>query len=343
MIMNYRDNRDLVHLCADARRKRVGNFAAGYENKADEAVRARANEIFGVKEDEAINYRAWKYHKDEWYEVVEDVINLTIPDAWETSEFYRELVETRNGALGDKNEFRVQDNSTLVVSRFSGNHWDIDRQKLPAGKTFSLDTEWYAVMVYDETERFRKGIISLVEMFDVIQRSIQKEIDDRIYSAFNGAGTYLPSGFNESGTFDSDQLLNLVEKVSIASGKAVRLAGSRSALARIYKGMNSDYLSNAMKDDINTTGYLQLWNGIRTICVPQSFKRGTYDFRNPNNVIHVLPENHKFIKLYFEGDTRSRELDEYQNHDQTVSYQLQTKLGIGVVFDSIFGTYEITG
>lgn len=342
MSMVYGNNRDFVQLCVDARRGRVKNFAAGCENKVDEVARAKANEIFGVKEDEKISDRAWKHHKDEWFEIVEDVINETVPDAWEMSPFYRELVEIKNGALGQKNEFIVQDNSTLIVSKFSGNHWDIDRQKLPAGKTFSLDTEWYAVMVYDETERFRKGITSLVEMFNIIQRSIQQEIDDRIYSSFNGAGTYLPSSFQETGTFDADTLLTLAERVSVASRRNVRLAGSRAALAKIYKGMNSDYLSNSMKEDINTTGYLQLWNGYKTIAIPQSFTRGTYDFRNPNDKIYVLPENYKPIKLFFEGETRSRELDEYQNHDQTISYQLQTKLGTGVVFDSVFGTYSIT-
>ena len=339
--MSFNKNADLVQLSIDARRDRVANFSAEKAKHTDEAARARIREIFGLEDGETLSYRAWKRGKDEFFEVIEDVINETVPDAWEMSPFYRELVEIKNGALGQKNEFIVQDKSTLIVSRFSGNHWDIDRQKLPAGKTFSLDTEWYAVMIYDELERFLKGVTTLVQMYDTIQRSIQQEIDDRIYTSFNGAGTYLPAQFQETGTFDEEKLIQLADRTGTAASRNVRLAGSKSALAKIYKGMNVTLFSDSMKNDLNTTGRLNYWNGFRTIEIPQSFKRGTYDFRNPDDMIYVLPENYKPIKLFFEGDTRSDERNEHQNHDQTLSYQLQTKLGIGVIFDSVFGTYKI--
>lgn len=338
-----RDNSDLVRLSIDARRNRVKNFSEGRDTKVDEAARARINEIFGVNENEKISDRLWKHHKEEYYEYIEDVINETTPDSWDMSDFYRELVEVKNGRLGDKNDFIVQDKSILLVSKFSGNHWDIDRQRLPAGKSFSVDTEWYAVMVYDELERFRKGVITLVQMFDAIQRSIQQEIDDRIYASFNGAGAYLPTQFKETGSFNETALNQLIERVSAESHRNVRLAGSRAALAKVYRNANSvAFYSNEMKNDMNTTGHLGVWQGLKTIEIPQSFKRGTYDFRNPDDMIYVLPENYKPIKLYFEGETRSRELDEYQNHDQTISYQVQTKLGVGVVFDTLFGTYQVS-
>lgn len=333
----------LVQLSVDARRGRVANYSADCVNFVDDAGRAGFNELLGYSENDnaTVRYRKFEENYKKVYAVIEDTLNITVPDAWDKDDFYIELVETKNGILGQKNEFIVQDNSTLIVSRFSGNHWDIDRQKLPVGKTFSVDTEWFAVMVYDELERFLKGVTTLVEMYDTIQRSIQRDIDDRIYSAFNGAGTYLPTQFQESGSFDDEKLLQLADRVSKESGRNVRLAGSKSALAKIYKGMNSVYISNEMKNAINTTGYLREWNGLRAIEIPQSFKRGTYDFRNPDNIIYVLPENYKPIKLYFEGNTRSRLLDEKDNHDQTISYQLQTKVGVGVVFDSLFGTYTI--
>lgn len=334
----------LTQLCIDARRNRVTNFSADYAQHTDEAARKGFNDLLGYSENDNATkrYRKFKKNAELAFEVIEDTLNATVPDSWEMSEFYRELVDHKNGLFGDKNEFIVEDNSILIVSRFSGNHWDIDRQKLPAGKTFSVETEWLAVKVYDELERFLKGVTTLTQMLDIIQRSIQRDIDDRIYSAFNGAGTYLPTQFQETGTFDSDKLIQLADRVSTAANRSVRIAGSKSALAKIYKGTNTAFLSNDMKNDFNTTGYLRLWQGLNAIEIPQSFKRGTYDFRNPDDMIYVLPENYKPIKLYFEGNTRSDFKNENDNHDQTVSYQLQTKLGVGVVFDSVFGTYKIT-
>lgn len=330
----------LVNLCVDARRNRVGNFSAENAKYTDEAARAAFAEILGS---DKLTYQSWRKHKVEIFEIIETVLNQTLPDAWDISPFYSELVDVKNYLLGQKNEFVVEDNSTLIVSKFSGNHWNIDRQKLPVGKTFSVDTEWFAVRVYDELERFLKGIVTLAQMFDKIQESIQKDIDARIYSAFNGAGTYLPAQFQESGSFDADTLLDLIQRVQIATGKSVRLAGTKSTLAKLDANRVSAWISEDMKNEKNTTGLVKIWEGVNTIVIPQTFNRGTYDFKITDNVIYVLPENYKPIKLFFEGDTRSRELGYQDTSDQTIDYELQTKLGIGVIFESLFGTYKITG
>ena len=47
------------------------------------------------------------------------------------------------------------------------------------------------------------------------------------------------------------------------------------------------------------------------------------------------------IKLFFEGDTRARDLDENMTHDQTLDSQVQSKLGHAVVISSLFGKYTI--
>lgn len=243
--------------------------------------------------------------------------------------------------LDQKNEFIVNDDSTLIVSRFSGNHWDIDRQKLPVGRSFSLTTEWYSVMVYDEWERFMKGITSAVQMFAAIRKAFQRAIDEHIYSAFNGAGTYLPTDLKESGSFSKSTLLNLAIRVQTAAHRTVRFAGTRQALAKLDGAVDAAWISEDMKRDKNLLGYLKLWEGYSTIEIPQTFNNGTYDFKSPDNIIYILPINYKPIKLWFEGETRVRDLNQYQNDDQTISVQAQTKMGVGVIFDSVFGEYEV--
>ena len=47
------------------------------------------------------------------------------------------------------------------------------------------------------------------------------------------------------------------------------------------------------------------------------------------------------IKLFFEGDTRAREMGEQQTHDQTIDSQVQTKLGHAVILSNLFGKYTI--
>ncbi len=328
-------------LCVDAIRGKVKNYAKGFEAHTDDAIRKSFLDTLGIDSIDKINPHVWNRHSDEIYEIVETALNVTVPDAWNMSPYYQELVEVKNGALDQKNEFIVKDESTLIVSKFSGNHWDIDRQKLPAGRVFSLATEWYAVMIYDEWERFMKGITSVVQMFAAIRAAFQRAIDEHIYSAFNGAGTYLPTQFKETGSFNKNTLLNLAVRVQTAAGRAVRFAGTRQALAKLDGAVDTAWISEKMRDDKNALGYLKVWEGYNTIEIPQTFNHGTYDFKSPDNIIYIIPVNYKPIKLWFEGETRVLQLNQYSNHDQTISVQAQTKLGVGVVFDTVFGEYEV--
>ena len=332
---------ELTNLMNDALSKRVGLFADGAEKYTDQAVREAFFEILG---EDKLTWQNFRNHKNEIYTVMENVLTTNLPLAWENSSFYDQFVDIKNGALGDANEFVVEDNSILVASRFSGNHWDTDRQKLQGKKGFSVSTEWIYIRVYDELERFLKGNITLPEMMTKLQKGFTNDIDTRVYTSFNGIGTYLPAKFQESGSYDRDTMAELIQRVQIASQKNVVLAGTRTALASIVSGIDSQWISAAQKEELATTGSLVNLTGLGVVAVeiPQTFVRGTYDFKVDNKSIFVLPDNEKFIKVYFEGDTRAREMSAQDTHDQTIDTQVQTKIGVGCVFSNVFGKYNLT-
>ena len=331
---------ELTNLMNDALSKRVGLFADGAEKYTDQAVREAFFEILG---DDKLTWQNFRNHKNEIYTVMENVLTTNLPLAWENSSFYDQFVDIKNGALGDANEFVVEDNSILVASRFSGNHWDTDRQKLQGKKGFSVSTEWIYIRVYDELERFLKGNITLPEMMAKLQKGFTNDIDTRVYTSFNGIGTYLPAKFQESGSYDRDTMAELIQRVQIASQKNVVLAGTKSALAHIVDGMDASRMSNAQKEELATKGAIldMTGLGVQAIEIPQTFIRGTYDFKVDNKSIFVLPDNEKFIKLYFEGDTRARDLGSQDTMDQTIDSQIQTKLGVGIVVSNLIGKYTI--
>ena len=329
----------ICNLMNDACSNRVATFSNAETAKyTDEAVREA---FFNILGEDKLSWRSWRNHKNEIFTIMEDVLNTNLPLAWENSTFYNQFVETKNGALGDKNEFIVEDNSVLVASRFAGNHWDTDRKKLHGKRSFSVDTEWFYVHVYDDLERFLKGIITLPEMVAKMQKAMQNSIDDRIFTAFNGAGTYLPAAFQVSGTYDRIKMTELIQKVQYASQKNVVLAGTKTALSAIADGINSDWISASQKEELATTGSVLKNTGLGVVGIeiPQTFVRGTYDFKVDNKSIYVLPDNEKFIKVYCEGDTRARELGSTDTHDQTIDTQIQTKVGVGCVFSNVFGKY----
>lgn len=331
---------ELTALMNDSLTNKVALFSADAAKYTDQAIREAFFDILG---EDKLTWQGFRNHKNEIYTVIENVLSTNLPSAWENSPFYQNMVDIKNGALGDKNEFIVEDNSTLVASRFSGNHWDTNRQKVQGKREFSVPTEWIYIRVYDDLERFLKGTITLPEMIAKLQKGLANEIDSRIYAAFNGVGTYLPSKFQEKGTYDRDTLNDLIQRVQIASQKEVVIAGTRRGLAHIADGINSAWIADSQKEEVATTGALVTNIGLpaKAILIPQTFIRGTYDFKVNDNVLYILPENSKIVKLYYEGDVRARDLSSQDTHDQTIDTQVQVKTGTGVVCDTMIGRYEI--
>ena len=332
---------ELTTLMNDSLSNKVAVFsnedAAKY---TDQAIREAFFEILG---DEKLTWQGWRNHKNEIFTVIENVLTTNLPKGWENSPFYDQFVEVKNGALGDANEYVIDQDGILVASRFSGNHWDVDRQKLQGKRSFSVPTEWIYIHVYDELERFLNGVTTLPEMMTKLQNGFQNEIDARIYTSFNGIGTYLPEAFKETGAYVRETMMDLIQRVQIASQSNVILAGTKTALAAIAEGIDSKWISNAQQEEMATKGALLNLTGLGVTAmeIPQVFVRGTYDFKIDNTSIYVLPNNTRPIKLFYEGQTRALDYNENQTHDQTVGTIAETKLGTAVIMPSLFGKYTV--
>lgn len=332
---------ELTTLMNDSLSNKVAVFANEDAAKyTDQAIREAFFEILG--EDKLI-WQGWRNHKNEIFTVIENVLTTNLPKGWENSPFYDQFVEVKNGALGDTNEYVIDQDGILVASRFSGNHWDVDRQKLQGKRSFSVPTEWIYIHVYDELERFLNGATSLPEMMTKLQNGFQNEIDARIYTSFNGIGTYLPEAFKETGAYVRETMMDLIQRVQIASQSNVILAGTKTALAAIAEGIDSKWISNAQQEEMATKGALLNLTGLGVTAmeIPQVFVRGSYDFKIDNTSIYVLPNNTRPIKLFYEGNTRALDYNENQTHDQTVGTIAETKLGTAVIMPSLFGKYTV--
>lgn len=332
---------ELTHLMNDTLSNKVALFASAEQTKyTDQAIREAFFEILG---DDKLTWQGWRNNHNAIFTILENVLNVNLPAGWENSPFYDQFVQKTNGALGEKNEYVVEDNSVLYAARFSGNHWDTDRQKISGKRSFSVPTEWIYVRVYDDFERFLIGAITLPEMMAKLQKAFQSEIDARIFAAFNGIGTYLPEAFKENGAYDKSTMNDLIQRVQIASQKNVVIAGTRTALSHIIDGIDSAWISSSQKEELATTGMVVENIGLPAKClvIPQAFLRGTYDFKVDNNALFILPESTKPIKLRFEGDTRARDLGMLDTHDQTIDSEVQTRVGVSVIVDNLIGKYEL--
>ena len=191
------------------------------------------------------------------FDLIEVIIDDALVSGWQDNPFFKALVDVRNLALGDKNEFYVPDNSVLSVMKVSGNHHDIIRQRLGAGKTFSVETSWIAVKVYAEFERLLTGAEDFATLVGKITEAYDRYVNQAVYEALIGVGAtlgaqwYKSSALNES---TKETLRTLCMDVAMASDSEVVIMGTRAALASVFDLTNVSWASSEMKNEKYTTG-----------------------------------------------------------------------------------------
>ena len=121
------DNDNLVcfsELLLDAARGEVKEVSAKEANKKIVEKFRSALGIEPTDRPQAIK-RAIRANQDLVFTLIEETIEELIISGWMENPFFMQFVETKNLALGDENDFYVEDDSILSVSKVSGNHHNI--------------------------------------------------------------------------------------------------------------------------------------------------------------------------------------------------------------------------
>lgn len=297
------------------------------------------NDILGGK----TLYQAFRSNKNVIFEIIEEIVNLGIGEGVLNSAFIDRFVEVKNRALGDETAFYTE-GGTLVAARFAGNHWDTDRKAIDLGSEITLPHEWVYVNVYDELERFLKGIVTMDKLADKVYKAINKYIQDRVYAQFNNVATAVPADFAAQGN-DEDAVGGLVDKVQAAGGyNTITIAGTKAALRKLARAVPDKMFANTQKEAKASTGSIGEWESNDLMVIPQTLKSGTFELALDDTKLFILGGESKPIKLEFVGDTRTKEDDTMiVNNDQTLGLQVQTKLGIGLVLPEYFGVFTFVG
>ena len=116
---------------------------------ANDKIREVMFQILGITPDAPRKElrRAIRRHKIDVYEVAETTLEDLLVSGWGENPFFNEWVEIKSGDNGDTNEFYTADDVILTVSELSGNHHNLLRQRLGAGKSFRVKTSWYGVKI----------------------------------------------------------------------------------------------------------------------------------------------------------------------------------------------------
>ena len=305
-----------------------------YENKLRDSIN---NDMLGG----LTLYQALRRNKNTVFEIVEEIVNTAIRENVFDSPFVNAFVEIKDRGLGDRTDFYAE-GGLLTVSRFAGNHWDTNRQALNIGDTVTLPAEWIYCHVYEDLERFLLGITPLEKMVDKVYASINKYIQDRIYAQFNGVANAVPTDFVATGNTEA-AVGELCDKVQAAGGYAnLTVAGTKAALRKLAGIIPDKMFASSQKEAKASTGSIGEWEGNSLMVIPQTLASGTFDLALSDSDLFILGGDVKPIKLEFYGDSRTKsDTEGLRNNDQSIDFQVQTKMGMGLVLPPAFGKFTL--
>ena len=342
------EKQQLIALGIDTYTGDVANYVAKDVDTSagsmDDVMRDRFNK--DILHGEKYNYRTYRKYKNDIFEILETVLDQTLPEGWSENEFFNRFVETVRVDLGDKNEFYAEDNGNFIVSKFSGNHWDTIRERMDMGKSFAVETSWWEVHFYNEFERFMKNIDSWTKLMDKARKSFLQAFQNAVYAAFADMADMAPEGFVGHGALSTDterdNLLELIEKVETANGVKPVLVGTGAALRKLQKNIDENWIPESAKEERKRNGVISSWEGYDLMPIPQVFKQGTFDFALSTTKILIVATNAKPIKFVFEGDSRLKETnDNRDNMDMTLEGQIQVKAGLAAVTSDFIGHWDL--
>ena len=350
------DNENFINfseLLLDAARKEVKEFSAKEANKKIVEKFRAALGIEANDRPQAVR-RAIRANKDLVFTLIEETIEEMIITGWMENPFFMQFVETKNLALGDENDFYVEDDSILSVSKVSGNHHNMIRQRLGAGRHFSVAGEWFGLKIYADFERVLTGAEDWASFVSKVAEAINRYLYDALYAALRGAKENLGANWVKSGALETTNkatLVKLCQDISMATGSDVTIFGARSALSALTAMADVNWAPETVKKEYYANGgVLGNWEGISVAEIGQGLKRGaginsaTVEYMLDTDRLYIIPTSvaNKFIKVVNYGETQIAQVtDKDMNRDMSHEYEVLYKMGINVILNTVFGVWEI--
>ncbi len=307
------------------------------KNDANEVLRNKLIELNGGST--KLDYKMLRRNGTEMFEIIEEILAVTVLEGLPDDNFFSQFVEYRNVALGDQNSFYIPDNTLLAISEIADGTSALRRQRLDVGTNVSIPTSWKGVKIYEHLTRLMSGRVDFNEWLDAIEKAFRLRINNEIYDAF--IGSFLDSAlssFVTSGSFNEESMIDLIEHVEATSGKQAILVGTMKALRKVATALVSD----SAKEDVYKMGHYGVFNGTPMMRIRQVHNVGTYNFKLSANDVYIVTTDEKPVKFVTEGEARVVTGDALGNMDLTQDYFIANQYGVGVVITDLYGRYAIS-
>ena len=306
--------------------------------QTSDALRQALVDINGGKK--CIDFKTFR-RGTELFDITEEIIPKIVHEGLQGNEFFMNLVDYRNIALGDDIDFWSSDKTELIVSDAAYGTAGIRRQRLGKMQKYNVETQLKVIKVYEELNRLLAGKTDFNMFIDAVSKAMAKKILDNVYTAFDGitaSTTGLNSTYVKSGTYDEAVLLELIEHVEASTENVATIIGTKAALRKVTTAVVSDQAKN----DIYNTGFYGRFNGTNMVYVPQRHIAGTDTFLLNANKITIIAGNATPIKVVTKGEGILGTTDPLVDPDNTQMYLYGQDFGIGVQFDEKAGFYTMS-
>lgn len=314
----------------------IENYSKG---ETSEAIRNALIEMNGGSK--KLNLKNF-YRGSQLYALVQELIPAIIDEGFKDEDTLFNLVEYRNIADGDEEEFYVEGNSYFLVADAAAGIRGVRRQRIDKSETVTVKTSVKVVRIYEELNRLLAGKVSFDKFVENVAKSFKQKILADAYKAISEMSqttvgldaNYVVAG---TGTGDEDALIDLIQHVEAATGKEARIYGTKAALRKVSTAVVSD----EAKRDLYEMGYYGKFNGTEMICMRQVHKVGTSVFALDDSKLYIIAGDDKPVKIVNEGEGLLYEGDATANNDLTQEYVYGQTFGVGVVCAEKMGVFTL--
>ena len=326
--------------------------------EAEEKLRGICQKVFGITKDSTKRElkRAYKEHGREFFDIIEEVVDVVISNGFRDNEFFNQFVDYRNIALGDAYEFYSEEEVILSIAKVGVSHHDYILQRLGKGQSFTIPYARYGAAVGADINMYMIGREDWAKLCNAIARAftvqIQQEIYAQLLSAANAIPAAIRSGFVGTGVLSSatkDAFDTIIQNVETANESGVVILGTKTALKKLNALSDVNWRSQDLKEDVSHSGRMGDYEGTVLMEIPQRFTSKT-DLTPmiDNTKLWILPasQTDQFIKMVDVGETEIDEItekgEEHGRWDDIMKYEVQRSYGISVMLGRYFGQWSIT-
>lgn len=326
------------------------------KREAEETLLNVSRKIFGITKESTKRdrKRAYEDHAKEYFRVIEETVDDIVTTGLKDSEWFQELVEERNQALGDELQFWTEEDVILNVAKAGRTHHDHVLQRLGAGEYTTIPMARYVVAVGGDIDRYLLGDVDWSKLVAAIAIAYAHQIQDVIYDHVTNAAAKLPvtTGFVGTGDLDSttkEDFDEIIENVSIANNNAeVVIFGTQMALKKLNALSDINWRAPSQKESVAHTGRLGDYEGTLLVEIPQRFKRNQVGQKfYSDDVLYIFPRgnDNKLVLLGDSGETIIDEITERgeakANISDLMKYEVQRDFGVVTRIGQYFGQWTV--